>query len=102
MNWNVFVLRRLCGSAIWPRCISEARIKSQPVAEFSTWKYDDDDDDDGDYDGDETDDGGRIGVGDDGDLEEIVDESVVGCGGGDNDDDDNDNDGDDDDNNDDL
>ena len=48
MNWNVFVLRRLCGSAIWPRCISEARIKSQPVAEFSTWKYDDDDDDDDD------------------------------------------------------
>ena len=35
---------------------------------------------------DETDDGGRIGVGDDGDLEEIGDESVVGCGGGDNDD----------------
>ena len=45
---------------------------------------------------DETDDGGRIGVGDDGDLEEIGDESVVGCGGGDDDDDaDNDNDIDD-------
>ena len=40
---------------------------------------------------DETDDGGRIGVGD---LEEIGDESVVGCGGGDGDNDDGDNDDD--------
>ena len=51
---------------------------------------------------DETDDGGRIVVGDYGDLEEIGDESVVGCGGGDNDDDDNDDDDNDGDNNDDL
>ena len=47
---------------------------------------------------DETDDGGRIGVGDDDDLEEIGDESVVGCGGGHDDDgdeyDDDDDDGD--------
>ena len=47
---------------------------------------------------DETDDGGRIGIGDDGDLEEIGeeigDESVVGCGGGDGDNDDGDNDDD--------
>ena len=49
---------------------------------------------------DDTDDGGRIGVGDDGDLEEIGDESVVGCGDDDdtdNDDDDDDGDGDNDD-----